>query len=75
MEPLNPAEARDLIEAPVRGIFDFEKGVADEIIRRAHSKPYLIQRLCSWIVDRLHEQRRRQVRLSDVEDACQVEGL
>ncbi len=75
MKPLDPEEARALIEAPVRGVFAFDTGVSDEIVRRTGGKPYLIQRLCSGLVDRLHSEKRRRVTLADVESACQVEGL
>ncbi len=75
VKPLDQEEARSLIEAPVRGVFAFEEGVADEIIRRTGSKPYLIQRLCSGLVDRMHEERRRRITLADVESACRIEGL
>ncbi len=75
MKPLDPDEARSLIEAPVRGVFAFDSGVSDEIVRRTGGKPYLIQRLCSGLVDRLHTEKRRRVTLADVESACQIEGL
>lgn len=75
MKPLDEAEARSLIEAPVRGVFAFDAGVADEIIRRTSGKPYLIQRLCSGLVDRLHTEKRRRVTRADVESACRTEGL
>ncbi len=75
VKPLDREEARSLIEAPLRGMFALEDGVADEIIRRTGGKPYLIQRLCSGLVDRMHEGRRRKITVNDVEAACQTEGL
>ncbi len=75
VKPLDRDEARALIEAPVRGMFRFEEGVADEIIRRTGAKPYLIQRLCSGLVDRLHQERRASITRADVETACRVEGI
>lgn len=75
MKPLDRDEARALIEAPVRGVFAFAEGVADEIMSRTSCKPYLIQRLCSALVDRMHEEQRRLITAADVESACAVEGL
>ena len=75
IKALDPAEARSLIEAPVRGVFSFEEGTADEIVRRTAGKPYLIQRLCSGLVDRMHQEQRRRITSADVDDACRVEGL
>lgn len=75
IKPLDRDEARSLIEAPVRGIFTFEDGVADAIMQRTGCKPYLMQRLCSGLVDRMHEERRRRITVADVEAACQVERL
>lgn len=75
VQPLDSAEARALIEAPVRGIFTFEAGAADEIIRRTTSKPYLIQRLCAGLVDRLHDEQRDTITLADVEAGCQTESV
>lgn len=75
VKPLDLEEARALIEAPVKGVFGFEDGTTAEIIRRTHGKPYLIQRLCSAMVDRLHEEKRQRITAADVEAACQVEGL
>ena len=68
VEPLNASAARELVTAPVRGVFSFADGVADEIVRRTDARPYRIQRLCSRIVDRLHEEGRTIVTMADVED-------
>ncbi len=75
VKPFDPAEARALIEAPVAGMFRFEAGVADEIIRRTQAKPYLIQRLCSGLVDRMHTEGRREIKRADLEVAFEVERL
>ncbi len=75
VEPLGAGEARALIEAPVAGIFRFEEAAALEIVERTRSKPYLIQRLCSSLIDRMHEEGRRTVGIDDVEAACAAEGL
>ena len=75
VKPLDHKEATALIEAPVRGVFTFADGVVDEILRRTNCKPYLIQRVCSALVDRLHEEQRRSFTVADVESVCQPEGL
>ena len=75
VKPLDAAEARELIEAPVKGIFSFESGISDEIVRRTRAKPYLIQRLCSVLVDFMHEEGRQRITAEDLEAACRVEGL
>jgi hypothetical protein len=49
--------------------------VAEEILRRTSCKPYLIQRLCCELVDRLHDEQRLSITLADLEVACQAEGL
>ena len=67
VRPFRHGDARELIERPIRGIFKFDKGVMDNIIDRTECKPYLIQRFCVALVNRLHEEKRRTVTGSDVE--------
>jgi len=59
--------AQDLIEKPVQGVFSYEKGVIAEIMRQARFKPYMIQLLCSKILDRMHHQGRYRITLQDVD--------
>jgi tetratricopeptide (TPR) repeat protein len=75
VKPFNRDEAIALIEAPVQGVFRFGDGVVEEILRRTDCKPYLIQRVCSALVDRMHDERRREFTLNDVESVCQPQGL
>ena len=75
VQPLHRDEAKHLIEKPVSGVFDFEAGACEEIITRTNSKPYLIQRLCAGLVERLHNEGRRTITTRDVDGACQTEGL
>ena len=75
VKPLDRKEAISLVEAPVRGVFSFADGVVDEILRRTDCKPYLTQRVCSALVDQLHEEQRGSFTLADVESVCQPEGL
>jgi len=60
-------DARELIERPIRGVFKLEDGLADHIISVTDGKPYLIQKLCVALVNRLHEENRRTITLGDVE--------
>jgi tetratricopeptide (TPR) repeat protein len=65
--PFRREDAAELIERPIRGVFRLEKGVVDRIISLTESKPYLIQKLCVALVNRLHEEKRRTITLADVE--------
>ncbi len=71
IEPLDSTAAASLVEAPVRDVFSFDDGVQEEILRRTGRKPYLIQRLCSEIVDHLHQEGRNRFTMRDVEIAGQ----
>ena len=67
VKPLEPGDARALIERPIGGIFKVEGGVAERIISLTAGKPYLIQKMCVALVTRLHEQHRRKITIADVE--------
>lgn len=64
--------AEELITHPIRGVFEVEPGVVDRIIELSQCKPFRIQRLCVALVNRLHEEGRRRITLSDVEDWAKV---
>jgi AAA+ ATPase superfamily predicted ATPase len=66
VKPFRREDAVDLIEKPIQGVFKLETGVTDRIITLTDCKPYLIQKLCVALVNRLHEQRRRVITLTDV---------
>jgi len=66
VKPFRRADAVDLIEKPIQGVFKLESGVTDRIITLTDCKPYLIQKLCVALVNRLHEERRRVIKLTDV---------
>jgi len=74
VEPLNPQDARDLIERPIQGMFKLDSGTTDRIISLTGGKPYLIQKLCIALVTRLHEQQRRRITIADVEAVAQPDG-
>lgn len=50
VEPLTPAEARELIVKPVQGIFVFDETVIQRIIARSEGRPLAVQRLCADIL-------------------------
>ncbi len=60
-------DAEALIREPIRGMFSIDPGVVDRIIELTQRKPYAIQRFCIALVNRLHEQKRRTITLSDVD--------
>ncbi len=68
VKPLRREAAEELIEKPIRGIFKIEEGLTDHIIEVTGGRPYLIQKLCVALVNRLYEQgRRRMITIADVE--------
>jgi hypothetical protein len=67
VKPFREQDAHKLIESPIRGVFKLEKGVVDRIISVTDCKPYLIQKHCVALINRLHEQKRRTVTIADVD--------
>jgi hypothetical protein len=67
VKPFRYEDAKDLIERPIRGIFRLGKGVTDRIIEIAECRPYLIQKMCISIINKMHEEGRRMVVLADVD--------
>ncbi|MCP3980512.1 MAG: hypothetical protein GY716_14515 [bacterium] len=67
VKPFRQEDARRLIEVPIQGVFTMENGVTDRIIDLGDCKPFLIQKICIALVNRLHEEKRRRITLSDVE--------
>lgn len=67
VKPFRHEDAKDLIERPIRGIFKLEKGVTDRIIEITECRPYLIQKMCISLINRMHEEHRRMVTLADVD--------
>jgi hypothetical protein len=66
---LRPADARDLISRPVSAqsthtIFDEE--VAGEIMRVTNSHPFLLQALCSKLIDNLNDASQEQASKQDI---------
>ena len=67
VKPFRREDARELIERPIHGIFKLDNGVVDAVIGLTDCKPYLIQKLCVALINRLHEERRRRITVADVE--------
>ncbi len=67
VKPFRRQDAEDLIEKPIRGIFKLEDGVTQHIIDVTGGKPYLIQKMCISLVNRLYEQGKRRIEIADVE--------
>lgn len=65
--PLVPEDATRLIELPVKGKFKLEKGVAERVISATGCKPYLIQKICIALINRMHDAGRREVLVEDVD--------
>ncbi len=75
VKPFRHEAAVELIERPIRGIFKLEEGLADRIISLTGGRPYLIQKLCVALVNRLYEQGRRRITLADVEAVGRQEAV
>src|SRR5262249_44555197 len=70
-------EAEELIRRPVEGIFRYEPEAVEAILAHSQLKPYVIQKFCIHVVNRILEQRRTTVRAGDVEavrETVQFEG-
>ncbi len=66
VEPIAVEDARELVLAPIRGVFKVEAGVADDIVARCDRRPFRIQKLCRALVNRLHETGRKTITRADV---------
>jgi hypothetical protein len=65
--PLNLEYATELITKPLRGMFKLDTGVVERIVERTGGRPYLIQKICIALVNRMHEANRRTIGLDDVD--------
>jgi tetratricopeptide (TPR) repeat protein len=66
VDALSPEAAGRLVEEPLRGTFRFAHGAVRRIVETTGGKPFLIQRRCLALVQRLHEAGRRTITLADV---------
>jgi len=60
-------DAEALIRTPVEGIFRYESEAVDAIVNLSDLKPYLIQKYCIYVVNRIIEHGRTTVRAADVD--------
>lgn len=67
VKPFRREDAAELIEKPIRGVFGLEDGVIDRILDKTNCRPYLIQKACVALVNRLHEEGRRRITIADVD--------
>jgi hypothetical protein len=67
VEPLSPQAVVELVMRPIRGTFQVAPGVAERIATASGGRPYLVQRWCLELVNRLHDEGRRTIELADVE--------
>jgi uncharacterized protein len=72
---LQAAEARELIQQPVTNFPDiYTTEAVDEIVRLTRGQPYLVQLLCSCVVEYLNstDEKRQLVTVTDVEAAKSI---
>ncbi len=70
--PLQADDATNLICEPVKGIFSYDARAIDSILEYSERKPYLIQRFCINVINRIIEEKRRRVTVGDVEAVREV---
>ncbi|UCF69305.1 MAG: AAA family ATPase [Acidobacteriota bacterium] len=73
VEPLTRSEAESLIRRPIAEVFALDQAVVDRIVSLTGCRPYLIQKLCLALVDRLHQSNRRKITVDDIEELTQLE--
>jgi hypothetical protein len=74
VEPIAPEAAVELVLRPIRGVLRVAPGVAERIAALCGGRPYLIQRWCLALVNRLHDEGRREITLADVEAMAVAEA-
>ncbi len=69
VRPLSPAEARELIVEPARGLFHYEHGALNELIGLAQGQPMILQKLCANLVRYMYEEgkKRKKINQKDFE--------
>ena len=65
--PIGRDDVVELITKPIGGVFKIDQAVVDRIIELTDRKPYHVQRLCIALVNRMYEQRTRQITTADVD--------
>jgi hypothetical protein len=75
VEPLTPEEATELIVAPARDLFEFDRDVIERIIARAEGKPLVVQELCHNAVQYMyaHELSSKRITMERFEGSLEWE--
>ncbi len=65
VEPMTPAEMRELIVRPARGLFAFDEGCVQRIMAHSLGKPLHLQTICSGLLQYKYRQARLTRRISE----------
>jgi hypothetical protein len=65
-------DAEELVRKPVAGVFRYEPRAVQQILQVSRLRPFPIQRLCLHAVDRMLDEGRTIVRVSDVQAASEA---
>ena len=68
--PFETEDAVQLITKPVAGIFSYDDEAVNKIIRYSESKPYIIQKFCVQVINRIIENKCRRVTENDVDEVA-----
>ena len=69
LAPFTDEQARELLEEPVRGVYDWESEALDFVIQHADGRPYRLQQYALEAVNRMLANKRLNITLTDVEAA------
>jgi hypothetical protein len=67
LPPLAPRDAEALVREPVAGVYTYVNPAVERILDASRLRPFAIQKLCRRAVDRMLDDARSTVLLSDVE--------
>jgi hypothetical protein len=67
-----PKEARDLVEEPVRGVYQWDRDAVQFVIEKGEGRPYRIQQHCLEAVNQMIEIGRSHITLEDVRRAYEI---
>lgn len=67
LPPLAPRDAEALVREPVAGVYTYTNPAVERILEASRLRPFAIQRLCRRAVDRMLDDARSTVSVSDVE--------
>ncbi|MFQ5651804.1 MAG: ATP-binding protein [bacterium] len=66
LPPLEYEAAVALVKTPVSGIFSYSEAAIETIIEYSECRPYIIQKFCINVINRIIENKRRRVGVEDV---------